>query len=113
MSADKNANGGESSRLYIVLEGNVDWDLDGANARYLVQNKELWHDGSLTWSYEHPDGRTYDLRLRPGTVVLRLDGKILDAVWTGEIPVLWEERVVAVHRSDLGEISSRAPAGGE
>ena len=84
----------ESSRLYQVFTHRCE-------GRYLVKDVEPWHDGSMTWSYEAPEKQSADFTLERGAIVLRLDGKIIDALWTGEIPVLYKERVISVHRQEL------------
>jgi hypothetical protein len=84
----------ESSRLYQVA-------IERCEGRYLVRDAEPWHDGSLTWSYKCPEKESPDFLLEKGAMVLRLDGKIIDAIWTGEIPVLYKECVVSVHRQGL------------
>jgi len=83
-----------SSRLYRVFT-------DRCEGRYLVKNVEPWHDGNMTWSYEAPEKQSPDFKLERGAIVLRLDGMIIDALWRGEIPVFYKERVVSVHRQEL------------
>lgn len=97
--------------LYLTTPRLYQVAIERCEGRYLIRDVEPWHDGSLTWSYKCPEKQSPDFMLEKGAIVLRLDGKIIDALWTGEIPVLYKECVVSVHRQGLQLVWRNVPDG--